>query len=315
MNRTFDDKPAVREQTPLLIGLMGPSGGGKTYSALRLATGIQKVNGGDVYFIDTEARRALHYADQFKFRHLDFKAPFGPLDYLAAIDHCMSKGAKTVIVDSMSHEHEGPGGVLEQHDLAMGGDFKKSFTAWKEPKAQRRRLLNTLLQMPVNFIFCFRAKEKLKPQSGKEPLNLGFMPIAGEEFVFEMTANCLLLPNAGGVPTWLSDYQGESMMMKLPLQFKALFAEKRPLDEATGETMAQWARGGVATANGRTPAKILDNVPPSWNDWGNEERGDYVATRGIDALESWWSTLSVAEKKTLKPRLDNDWKPTAAQPA
>ena len=46
--RIFTARPAVRESVPLLIGLTGPSGGGKTFSALRLATGIQTVTGGDV---------------------------------------------------------------------------------------------------------------------------------------------------------------------------------------------------------------------------------------------------------------------------
>ena len=114
--RTFIDEPGNRNGgTPILIGLVGPSGSGKTYSALRLATGIQSVVGGDIFVIDTEARRSLHYADKFNFRFLQFDPPFGPLDYLAAIRHCVSKGAKTIVVDSMSHEHEGKGGV--QHPL------------------------------------------------------------------------------------------------------------------------------------------------------------------------------------------------------
>lgn len=301
--RTFDDKPAVREQTPLLVGLMGPSGGGKTYSALRLATGIQRVSGGDIFFIDTEARRALHYAETFKFRHLDFRAPFGPLDYLAAIEHCVSKGAKTIIVDSMSHEHEGPGGVLEMHDTEMGGDFKKSMIAWKKPKGERRRMINTILQMSINFIFCFRAKEKLKVKKGQEPDQMGFMPIAGEEFVFEMTANALLLPNAGGVPTWASDFQGEKMMMKLPTQFAALFAQPRPMDEALGEAMARWSLGTAA----------LKDLPPEWDGWTLDQRGENRARKGSDALKAWWSTLSVDERKTLKPKLDGEWKTLAAE--
>ena len=32
-------------------------------------------------------------ADLFKFRHVDFKPPFGPLDYLAVIEHCVKKSA------------------------------------------------------------------------------------------------------------------------------------------------------------------------------------------------------------------------------
>ena len=58
--RIFTDAPATREHVPLLIGLMGPSGVGKTYSALRLATGIQTVTGGDIFVIDTETNRAKH---------------------------------------------------------------------------------------------------------------------------------------------------------------------------------------------------------------------------------------------------------------
>ena len=85
MSRIFEDKPATREKVPLFIGLFGPSGSGKTYSALELATGIQSVTGGDIHVIDTEARRALHYADRFTFRHVQFDAPFASLDYVGSI--------------------------------------------------------------------------------------------------------------------------------------------------------------------------------------------------------------------------------------
>ena len=33
-------------------------------------------------------------------------------------------------------------------------------------------------------------------------------------------------------------------MMKLPEQFRALFAEASPLSEEHGRVMAQWAKGG-----------------------------------------------------------------------
>lgn len=259
--RNFAASLAVREQVPILIGLMGPSGGGKTYSALRLATGIQSVVGGDIYGIDTEARRMLHYADKFKFQHVPFNAPFGSLDYLEALEFCVRQGAKTVIVDSMSHEHEGPGGLLDLQDQEMrrlaGDDYgtwkaeRFNMIAWQLPKKNRRRLINRLLQIDANFIFCFRAKETSKPKSvvqenGRkktEIVPMGFMPIAGDEFVFEMTMNALLLPGAGGVPTWNSENVGERMMMKLPEQFRGLMAEPRPLDEKMGVALATWAKG------------------------------------------------------------------------
>src|SRR5258708_12803949 len=108
LQRKFDDKPAVREQVPLLIGLMGPSGSGKTFSALRLATGIQEVTGGEIYGIDTEARRMLHYADQFKFRHIQFDAPFGSLDYLPPIPHCVATRANVIVAHPITPDHSPP---------------------------------------------------------------------------------------------------------------------------------------------------------------------------------------------------------------
>lgn len=253
--RTFEAKPAVRASVPLLVGLMGCSGAGKTYSALRLATGIQKVTGGAIHVIDTEARRSLHYADQFTFKHVEFAPPFGSLDYLSAIRHQVAAGAGVVVVDSMSHEHEGPGGMLDLHDQELdrmaGNDWSKrervNMLAWQKPKANRRHLINGLLQLNANFVFCFRAKNTVKPvrvQGKTEIVPQGFMPIAGDEFLFEQTLNCLLLPNSKGVPTWQSENMGERQMIKLPRHFEKYFAEAKPLDEGLGQALAEWARGG-----------------------------------------------------------------------
>jgi hypothetical protein len=260
MTRTFETKPAVRSQVPLLISLVSPSGAGKTFSALRLATGIQRVVGGDISVLDTEARRALHYADRFKFHHTEFVAPFGPLDYLAGIEHCIKQGAKTIVVDSASHEHEGPGGVLEMHEAEIDAMMKKwgadrekvQLGAWAKPKQERRRLINTLLQIPCNFILCFRAKPKLRVEKGKPPVDLGWMPIAGDEWIYEMTLQCLLMPGAQGVPTWDPAGEGEKKIVKLPEQFKGVFLERhkdKPLSEDIGQALAVWAAGDSVSAS------------------------------------------------------------------
>ena len=298
--RVFNAVPAVRESVPLLVGLTGPSGGGKTFSALRLATGIQTVTGGDIYCVDTEARRMLHYADKFKFRHLQFDAPFGSLDYLAAIRYCSAQGAKVIVVDSMSHEHEGPGGLLDYQAREferMGSRESVKMLAWQKPKAARQALLNGILQIPANFIFCFRAKEKIKMSraSGKtEIIPQGFMPIAGEEFVFEMTVNCLLLPHANGVPTWQSDEPGERMMMKLPEQFRDVFREPRPLDEDIGRQLATWAAGGATPAARQSPETVVDEaaILAAARD---------AALSGKDALQAYYKPLSKLAKAALKP--------------
>lgn len=296
--RTFEDKAATRGKVPLMVGLMGPSGGGKTFSALRLATGIKRVTGGDVFLIDTEARRSLHYADQFDFRHVQFDAPFGSLDYLEAIKHCVSRGAGVVIVDSLSHEHEGPGGVLEMHDqecdrlMKLWGSKRRDavqMSAWAKPKADRRRFINSLLQLQVSLIACFRSKEKIRPVKGGKPEDLGWMPIAGEEFLYEMTAATLLLPGSNGTPTWHADRPGEQQMIKLPRQFQEMFAKRQQLSEDIGEQMARWADGGSAGASSNqvaTQAGVLT--------------ADIARAQTPDELASLKPLLTAA-KKTLKP--------------
>lgn len=253
MTRTFEDKPATRTRVPILLGLAGPSGSGKTCSALRLATGMQKVTGGEIFVIDTESKRSLHYAgNQFRFRHLEFGAPFSPLDYLAAIEHCVGKGASVVIVDSMSHEHEGPGGVLEMHDTetkriakAWNCSLEKAqFAAWAKPKSERQRLINTILQLGVNAIFCFRAKEKTKPEE-KKLVNLGWMPICGDNLIYEMTASLLLPAGSKGNPVLKSTMQGEQQWIKIPRQCERMFGGQ--LNEKAGEALARWGAGETAT--------------------------------------------------------------------
>lgn len=302
MTRIFEDKPAVRERTPLLIAIVSPSGAGKTYSALRLATGIQRIVGGDIGFGDTEARRALQYADKFKFRHLDFRAPFSPPDYLDMINHFVSRGVRTVIVDSASHEHEGTGGVLEMHEAELdrlaGSDWKKrkacSMLAWSKPKQQRRALINAILQMPVNFIFCFRAKEKIKPVKGDEPIDLGFQAISGDEWIYEMTIKLMLMPGSDGVPTWISDKPGEKLAMKIPEQFRSFFDRKNPqqLSEDLGEKLARWAAGDSAPA----PAT------------GSQKNDNQLGDRVEALLASYAACTTLERRAELEKERGDLWK-------
>lgn len=84
-------------------------------------------------------------------------------------------------------------------------------------------------------------------QDGKNvPLQQGWQPIAGEEYVFEMTLNCLLLPGANGVPTWNPEEKGEKQMIKLPEQFKAICTPNRAISAEMGKELAIWAKGGAA---------------------------------------------------------------------
>lgn len=298
--RQFEIAPAVRKTVGLLIGLVGPSSSGKTYSALRLATGIQRITGGDIDFIDTENGRALYYADKFKFNHMRFGAPFSPDDYLEAIRFCARRGAKTIVIDSMSHEHEGPGGVLEWHEreterlaaLWKVSKEKAQMAAWNPPKQARRRLINEMLQMNVNLLMTYRAKEKIKVRPGKDPEQLGWQPICGDEFMYEMVLQALLLPGSEGRPTWTPEMPAERAMVKLPLQFRELFAkpDSSQLTEQVGEDLARWAAGGIK-GNVDVDTLVADYAK-------------CASTDDLKALEqrrsALWKKLPGADKQRLK---------------
>lgn len=305
MPRKFEAAPAERKAQNLFIGLVGPSSSGKTYSALELATGIQSVCGGDIAVIDTENHRALAYADHFKFLHIPFEPPWGSLDYVAALQYAATK-AKTIVVDSASHEHEGEGGMIDfqEHEVERmsRGDAGKAerikMLAWAKPKAARRELLKAITRLDANVIMCFRAKNTSKPgkDEGKSVvIPMGFVPIAGEEFVFEMALSALFHPGSRGVPTWDPEFPGEKIAVKIPKQFEWLRESRGPMTREVGRKLAEWAQGGKAGAPASKPQTEQIDTDML------RQAAEATADRGADALAAHWKTLPQAHRDALKP--------------
>lgn len=251
MTRSFESGPARRARMPLMLAVVGASGSGKTLSAILLAEGIQRVQPGPIVVIDTESLRALKHSNgnPDRFIHVPFGEPFGPLDYIEAFKHALKHQPSTIIVDSMSHEWEGPGGVLAQHAavVAAKGESHK-MSAWIKPKADHTAMKHFILQQRCNWIFCFRAKEKIKPKKGGEPEDLGWQPLGAEDLIYEMDLCALLYPGVDGRPKWKSPRQHEQEMMKLPGWWRAMFASEPQLNPDIGEQLARWAQGGDVAA-------------------------------------------------------------------
>jgi len=320
MTREFVLKTGTRERVPLLIGLSGPSGGGKTYTALELATGIAEIEPGPIIFIDTENRRALHYADQFSFDHIDMQAPFGSLDYLDALRFAASHKPACIIVDSMSHEHEGPGGMIDLQEKTVmqmvdrakqRGDKRQDWQlqdsynmlAWREPKANRRALLNGILQLNTNMIFCWRANEKSKPTkkgNKTEIVAQGFTPIGAPAFIWEMTVAGVLLPGAEGRPIWKSDKPGEDTATKMAKQFTQLLGGGEQLSRKHGRAMAEWAKGS-GDAGARPEALDVDALIAE---------GNHAASVGTPALEAFWRRIGPKAQAAVQDKKAG-WKKTA----
>ena len=115
----FKVQKAVREKIYTKVALMAPSGGGKTYSALRLATGmkeeLEKVTGKPcrILMANTEGARGRYYANEFDYDIIDLVEPFNPEQFSDAIDFAVNEGYDILLMDSTSPEWDGKGGCLE----------------------------------------------------------------------------------------------------------------------------------------------------------------------------------------------------------
>lgn len=293
---SFSFRPAVREAVALLIGLIGPSGGGKTYSAMRLAKGIC----GDKPFavIDTEAGRAKHYADLFRFDHGELKPPFRPEAYIEAIKAADEAGYRAIIVDSHSHEWAGEGGVLdwqEEELQRMAGDnWQKreacKMASWIKPKMAHKQMIQRFLQIRANLILCFRAEEKIEMKKGSDGKIMvvpkGFQPICSKEMPYELTVSFLLTPDNPGIP----------QPIKLQEQHKALFPPNQLIDEEAGRRISEWAFG-----------KTKEEIDAEMEEFKKESAKLFVishdgliASNTITELVGEWKIIN-KEKKNLLP--------------
>lgn len=249
---TFDFQPAKRENIALVLGVIGGTGSGKTYSALLLARGIAQ--GQPFAFVDTENGRGLHYADAFpEMQHAAMKAPFRPDRYVEAIldGHRalarVPKNQRVVVVDSFSHEWTGDGGCLDWADEITGGDPKKNPQAWAKVKPAHRKMMTKLLALEAHVILCLRAeygKMDIVRKDGKAEFvpkrtlpggSLdGWTPMTEKDVPYEMTASFLVVSDAPGIPRPL----------KLQEQHRAMVPLDRRLSEETGRQLAVWAAGG-----------------------------------------------------------------------
>ena len=191
----------TREKSKLRLALAGPSGAGKTLSALLLAYGITN-DWSKIALIDTEHGRAKFYANRSdfgtgEFLYQEMSAPYSPDKYISMVNEgAEAVGADgVVIVDSFSHAWNNSGGVLEIKENLEGGNSKKSFSAWAEAGKIQNNLVNSILSVNCHTIVTMRTKMAYaieQNENGKNvPVKLGLEPVQREntEYEFDIVLN------------------------------------------------------------------------------------------------------------------------------
>lgn len=374
----FQFRRAHRETTSVLVGLAGASGSGKTYTAISFGLGlsypgmtpaeieaaIEREGRCRLVVLDSEGGRALHYAPKpgcrpdfvssFPFEYGELLPPFSPQSYQDAIVAANDAGFAAVVIDSMSHEYEGEGGVLEWADKLAEGIPKPGVTDpdawrkddwieqpvkspgnWKEPKRAHKRMVARLLQCRLHMIFCLRAEEKMQlvqekytGRDGKErstvkvipaedrPINERWEPICEKRFPYELTASFVMVPSAPGV----------GIPLKLQEQHRHCFPEGQLIGPQSGTKLAEWASGsGDASAKaasapdpvsgGATANSAADDAEQGREKWMQGYLAKVAATTSLDALQDLQTEKAAALKRFREGDAERWEKITAAHAA
>lgn len=185
----------TRKKSKARIALVGPSGAGKTLSALYLAYGIA----GDwnkIALIDTEHERARFYAERSDlgtgvFLYAALTPPYSPERYISYVGQAAETVGEdgVVIVDSFSHAWDNEGGVLDIKSQIAKQKGKNDYTAWDEAGKIQNNLLNTILSVPCHTIITMRTKMAYAMEEndrGKmQPVKIGLAPVQRENAEYE----------------------------------------------------------------------------------------------------------------------------------
>jgi hypothetical protein len=227
---TLQLKKAERKKAKIRLGLSGASGFGKTYTSLLIAKGLV----GDwekIAMIDTEHGSGELYADLGDYNVITLNPPYSPERYIEAIKACEQAGMECIIIDSITHEWDGPGGCLEILDK-LGGKYQD----WAKITPRHNAFINAILTSKSHVITTVRRKqdyEMTKDNNGKIKVEkAGTKEITREGFEYELTVNL--------------EIANDRHMVRASKDRTGLFMDKPefiPTVE-TGELIRKWCESG-----------------------------------------------------------------------
>jgi AAA domain len=201
----FEVKKAQREKMKAVIGFIGPSGSGKTSGVLITAYGVMREaypNGTEeevwekIGVIDTEHGRSKLYANSDfddihigHFLHIDFAPPYSTERYELAVQAMKKAGAELIVIDSLSHNWQGEGGIVETHGQMSGNSFQN----WGKLAPQTSGLIKTLTRNNVHIFATLRTKQEyvVEPDANGKmaPRKVGTKPVQKDEMEYEFMLN------------------------------------------------------------------------------------------------------------------------------
>jgi hypothetical protein len=186
-------KKAERRQTALKIAITGPSGAGKTFSALLIAAGIGK----KIAVVDAENGSASLYAGMDKgplvgieFDTLPIEPPYTVSKYVEAINLAEKEGYDVLLIDGISPAWAGEGGLLSKKE-ALDQRGGNSYTNWASITKEQEQFKARLLTADIHLICTMRSKQdyvlELNAKGKSAPKKVGMAPIQRDGMEYEFT--------------------------------------------------------------------------------------------------------------------------------
>jgi AAA domain len=222
-------KKSNRNQAKIRIALQGVSGSGKSYSSLLLAYGICQ-DWHKIAIIDSENGSANLYSHLGEYNVLNLTAPYSTERYIEAIDVCEKAGMDVIIIDSLSHNWEGNGGILDVHANMAGN----SFTNWSKLTPKMNTLVQKILTSSCHIISTIRSKQDyvITENNGKSiPQKTGLKGIVreGTDYDYTIVMELDIYNNA----TCTKD---RTQLFNSRIPFK--------IDESVGKKIKNWCKDG-----------------------------------------------------------------------
>ncbi len=281
----FTLRKATRQKTKVRIGLSGPSGAGKTYSALLLASGMAPWE--KIALIDTENGSGDLYADLGAYNVITLTPDFTPERYIAAIKACEDAGMEVIIIDSTSHEWEGKGGCLESNEIIARTKFKgNTWAAWSDTTPRHQRFIQAIVQSSCTIITTARSKTDTIQTEDKKVKKVGLKEIQREGFEYELTLNFTL------------DRDGHYALASKDRTGMFIDVDPFKITKETGKKILQWSQEGNE-ALPPPPEVTQDTIEqPQVSILFPKEDGDVMrsADQSTQILELWGELMKTQNK-------------------
>lgn len=279
---------ATKAKAKLRMAITGPSGAGKTMTALRIASGL----GGKIAVIDSEHLSASKYADRFDFDTCDLNGKTNPAQYIEAIREAESAGYSVVIIDSMTHAWEATKEFVDRKKAASNSG--NGFTAWADGTKLWNSLQDAIQGSSVDVIATMRSKVDYSQEveNGKKVVKkLGMAPEVrdGTEFAYDVVLDM--------------DCDHNGRVSKTRCDALDGYFEAKP-GEALGKTLREWLSDGVELATAEQIAQIqrdLKECRATRYDWETVMRGTRAEKMTRAQHEELTQVVHVIRSRDLEP--------------